>query len=268
MCGIFGLGFQNGCDMTSPTITRNFIQNLFDEAEMRGTDASGIAFTNNTEIAVLKSPQTASKFITTKEFHSACSKYLTNDAHGAISIIAHCRQKTKGTERDNNNNHPIVCSNVVGVHNGIINNDEDLFSRFIEFEGFDRAGLVDSEVIFRLIDYFTHKTKIDTLEAITKMSRVVKGSYACAMVDRYNPFLLWLFRRTDPISIFHYEECGLVVFASLSVFIKNALQEVGFDDILGEPTSISLAEDHGICINLFSNEMRRFELCRERYQVA
>jgi len=128
--------------------------------------------------------------------------------------------------------------------------------------------LVDSEVIFRLIDYFTHKTKIDTLEAITKMSRVVKGSYACAMVDRYNPFLLWLFRRTDPISIFHYEECGLVVFASLSVFIKNALQEVGFDDILGEPTSISLAEDHGICINLFSNEMRRFELCRERYQVA
>ena len=69
----------------------------------------------------------------------------------ATNALVHVRDYTKGHPRIVANNHPIRHGSVVGVHNGIIVNDEDIFAR----HGFARAEpdmTVDSEAIFALMD--------------------------------------------------------------------------------------------------------------------
>lgn len=263
MCGILGIGFQNGCTMTNPTLAKYILRELFHETEIRGFDATGVVFVDKEDIAVLKAPMRASDFVQTKEFSTANLEYFKlNRSSGTISVIGHCRAKTKGTPRDNNNNHPIVTKNIVGVHNGVITNDEELFDRYHGgySTSFGRRGKVDSEIIFRLIDYYANQQSRTTTDAIQRMSELVEGSYACAMVERQNPFLLWLFRKTGSLVVCHYNQCGIVVFASLESSIENTMQDVGFEEHLGKPNYITIPQHRGVCIDLFSNCMSYFKL--------
>lgn len=269
MCGIFGIGFQNGTTFMNPELARFMLRRLFFESEVRGYDATGVAFTNYKEINVLKAPMTAEKFVGTFEYNSANRKFFTlAGANSTISVLGHCRAKTKGTPKNNNNNHPIVAGSVVGVHNGVIDNDDEIFNRFRGYSNsFSRRGQVDSEVIFRLISYFSSQQSISISESIQRMSSFVKGSYACAMVERRNPFLLWLFRQSNPITLYHYTNCGVIIFASLSSIIQNAVEGMGLKKALGKANIIALPKNRGLCINLFSNKMTNIKLNEDVYSA-
>jgi glucosamine--fructose-6-phosphate aminotransferase (isomerizing) len=246
MCGILGISFQDGCTMTNAALAKHILRELLREAEGRGTDATGVAFIHKKEIAVIKAPMRASDFIKTREFGAANLKYFKlNKSDSVISVIGHCRSKTKGTPLDNNNNHPIVTKNIVGVHNGVISNDEELFAKFQGYsKEFGRRGKVDSEIIFRLIDYFANQMYRSTTGAIQEMSDRVKGSYACATVERQNPYLLWLFRRVAPLTVYHYDKCGVLIFTSLENSIKNVMKDIHFRDFLGNPRYIMIPQQH------------------------
>lgn len=262
MCGILGIAFQNGCEITDPTLVRYTLRELLRETEIRGTDATGVMYVNRREIVVLKAPMAAKDFMATREFSAANLEYLQLlGDKGAISVIGHCRAKTKGSPKDNNNNHPIVTRNIVGVHNGVLSNDEELFARFKAYSReFGRRGRVDSEIIFQLIDHFSTRQSKTTTKSIQSMSRLVEGSYACAMVERKNPFLLWLFRKTGPLTVCNYRKCGVIIFASLESSIKNTMNSVSFQEDFGEPSYVTVPQNQGLCINLFSNSMTRFKL--------
>ncbi len=265
MCGILGVCFQNGCTITDATEMRHLVQELLIETSLRGTDATGVAYVSRRKIAVLKNPMKARDFVRTKKFNEANRKYIRLDGDGGtISVIGHCRMKTKGEPENNNNNHPIVTNNIVGVHNGVISNDEQLFAKFKGYNAqFGRRGRVDSEIIFRLIEHFKYTQCWDMSKAIMHTARLLNGSFACALIDRSNPFLLWLFRRVNPISIFHYRDCGIVVFSSEPNFIENSVQGFNFKKLLGNPNKITIPAHHGVCINLHSNSRSIFELDEE-----
>lgn len=267
MCGILGIGFQNGCTMTNPTLAKYILRELLHETEIRGYDATGVAFVDKKNVVVVKAPMAASDFIITKGFIKANLEYLRlSKKDGTISIIGHCRAMTKGSPSDNNNNHPIVTGNIVGVHNGIIGNDDELFDKFFGYsKTFGRRGRVDSEIIFRLIDYYANQQSRTTTDAIQRMSGLVEGSYTCAMVERQNPYLLWLFRKTGPLTLYNYDQCGVIVFASLESSLKNAMGGVGFKEYLGEPRYITVPQYSGLCINLFSNTITSFKLEEKHY---
>jgi len=258
MCGILGIAFQNGCTFNNNEYARYLLRELLQEVEIRGLDATGVAFTNKNDIVVFKAPMAASDLIKTREFNAANRVHLdVNRPDGTISVIGHCRAPTKGSPRVNHNNHPIVTENIVGVHNGEIDNDDALFDKF---DFIKRIGRVDSEVIFQLIDYFANKQHTSTAGAIKQTSRLIRGSYACAMVERKNPYLLWLFRRLGPLVVYHYSKVGVIVFASGESYIGNATQGMGLEESLGEPELVTVSKYSGICINLFSNSIRRFKL--------
>jgi glucosamine 6-phosphate synthetase-like amidotransferase/phosphosugar isomerase protein len=168
----------------------------------RGRTASGLAYVSSDKIKVIKKNVAANSFIRLPEYISTedCC-ILTNPdnkniedskyKHKILSVLGHCRLKTKGTELFHLNNHPIIRDNVVGTHNGCICNDDDLFDKFKT--SFGRYGEVDSEIIFALIDHYSEDSPIHI--AIQRMSRIVSGSMACAMVHRNHPHVIWLFRR-------------------------------------------------------------------------
>jgi glucosamine 6-phosphate synthetase-like amidotransferase/phosphosugar isomerase protein len=103
---------------------------------------------------------------------------------GTTEALIHVRDYTKGHPRIEANNHPIRHGAVVGVHNGIIFNDDEL----MEKHGFDRAEpemTVDSEAIFALAE--AHEGRSAALEQL-------RGSMATAWIDERREGTLFLAR--------------------------------------------------------------------------
>jgi glucosamine 6-phosphate synthetase-like amidotransferase/phosphosugar isomerase protein len=103
---------------------------------------------------------------------------------GATETLVHVRDYTKGHPRIEANNHPIRHGAVVGVHNGIIFNDDEL----METHGFERAQpemTVDSEAIFALAE--AHEGHAEALEKL-------RGSMATAWIDERRPGTVFLAR--------------------------------------------------------------------------
>ena len=75
-------------------------------------------------------------------------------------------------------------SEVVGVHNGIIENYDELKQKLIN-HGYEFYSLTDTEVVIKLVDYYYKKYKIGPVDAINRMMVRVRGSYALALMFRY-----------------------------------------------------------------------------------
>jgi glucosamine 6-phosphate synthetase-like amidotransferase/phosphosugar isomerase protein len=137
MCGIAGysLSIESGVDRTLTA------QALFAAIADRGSDAVGYAYRSGEGPIVVHKQRTG-----VRDLLDAVA--IPDDASQAL---LHVRGYTKGHPSLAANNHPIRHGAVVGIHNGIIANDEEIFAR----HGYDRAepGMtVDSEAIFALVD--------------------------------------------------------------------------------------------------------------------
>jgi glucosamine 6-phosphate synthetase-like amidotransferase/phosphosugar isomerase protein len=264
MCAIFGVGFQFNTKIGGSTVARKIIRNLFVENMMRGRTASGIAYVRQDEITVLKDAVQGDKFIDSANYTDLETYRMVLADRVPLKdrpyfVMGHCRLKTKGTELDNKNNHPIVRDKVVGVHNGIISNDDALFTRYKNT--FDRKATVDSEIIFALIEYYAETHKIH--DAISRATQELCGGYGCTMVHTSQPHVLWFFRNHSPCDIFHYKEEGFIVWSSSSYFIEESLKEFNFK----KPEIIEFPARTGIAIDFYRNKIFRFEIntSGERY---
>jgi glucosamine 6-phosphate synthetase-like amidotransferase/phosphosugar isomerase protein len=114
-------------------------------SERGGPHATGVAVLREDGAHVIaKRPLPARRFID----HNAFFEALTRFDNKATAIIGHTRWRTRGTEKNNRNNHPIRAGQVIGTHNGTIYNADDLFRRLRLMRGAE----VDSELLFRLAD--------------------------------------------------------------------------------------------------------------------
>jgi glucosamine 6-phosphate synthetase-like amidotransferase/phosphosugar isomerase protein len=98
--------------------------------------------------------------------------------------LIHVRDYTKGHPTIEANNHPIRHGAVVGIHNGIIFNDEEILER----HGFERAQpemTVDSEAIFALAEH---------AHGCARALEELRGSMACAWLDERRPDVVFLAR--------------------------------------------------------------------------
>lgn len=139
------------------------------------------------------------------------------------AMIGHARQKTKGHEKFNANNHPIVANRIVGVHNGIIGNDDSLFDKYSK--RLFRKGEVDSEIIFRLIDLY-RRDQCDLVESVKRACHDIAGSYTCAFIDTEDPSYVTIFSNSayNNAHIYIYEESKMIVFASETYILDHALE--------------------------------------------
>ena len=261
MCSIFGIGFLNGHRVGKMNTVRLILDCLISEAQNRGRTSTGIAFTNPKEVAVIKEKIIGEKFIRLKEYEETCHRMMGQDAISGpkrlISIIGHCRAPTKGSATIRHNNHPIITDHVIGVHNGHINNDEELFAEFSHFaENWKRSGQVDSEIIFRLLDYYMYEKAEETKAAIKKVCQNIRGGYACAFMSSRYKYAIWLFRNHNPIDMVIFPEIGLVIFASSIQYIQDATKNL----VLGRQKRIVVPQNSGIGLDLYNNKKIPFEI--------
>jgi glucosamine 6-phosphate synthetase-like amidotransferase/phosphosugar isomerase protein len=163
MCGIAGysLDADSGVDRTLAA------QALLAGIAERGADAVGYAHRGaGPRVTIHKQRSGATALLEDVE--------LPRDATDAL---VHVRDYTKGHPTILANNHPIRHGSVVGIHNGIIVNDEEIFARYA-FERAEPEMTVDSEAIFALMD----ETQSDhaSLEEL-------RGAMAASWMDEREP---------------------------------------------------------------------------------
>jgi glucosamine 6-phosphate synthetase-like amidotransferase/phosphosugar isomerase protein len=162
MCGIAGYCLTAESDLDRTLAAQALLAGIAE----RGADAVGYAYRHGGETIVHKQRSGASALIDRIEIPSS-----------ATQVLLHVRDYTKGHPNIEANNHPVRHGAVVGIHNGIILNDEDIFAQ----HGFGReeAGMtVDSEAIFALAEQFGNKAR--ALEQL-------RGSLASAWMDERRP---------------------------------------------------------------------------------
>jgi glucosamine 6-phosphate synthetase-like amidotransferase/phosphosugar isomerase protein len=170
MCGIAGYSLS-----TSSRVERTLAaQALMAGIAERGADAVGYAHrVPGGDVEIHKQPSGASALL---------EEVVLPEA--ATETLVHVRDYTKGHPRIEANNHPIRHGAVVGVHNGIIFNDDEL----MESHGFERAEpemTVDSEAIFALAEADEgHSAALEQL----------RGSMATAWIDEPRPGTVFLAR--------------------------------------------------------------------------
>lgn len=263
MCGIFGMGFlKKNVDMV---VMSSVLKKLIELSRVRGTDATGLAFTTKNDISVLKHNVDASKFVKLKEYGCEISKFMAPTSPRLYSVLGHCRDQTKGSHTNPLNNHPIPVGDIVGVHNGIVTNDDTIFEKFSA--DISRLGEVDSEAMFSIINHYSESLKNDpdefapTTKAIIKATGTIKGSFACGVVDAASPHNLWIFRNNNPVVIMHFRKEGVVLFASTLPILRAAIENTDFED----PDEVILKTNQGVCMNLLSATYNVFEL--KEYRV-
>jgi hypothetical protein len=194
---------------------QNKFSNILIQAEVRGTDACGIAFiASKNRYFYAKAPKKASEFIQEKIYRDLIGE------HDPSILIGHNRQKTQGDEKNNMNNHPIVTKNGLAlIHNGIIHNDDELFKKY----ELHRDGEVDSEIIVRLIEHFIYADGKTTQEAIQLAFKEIRGSMAIALLNYKEPKTIYVVTRTNPLNLAYHIPTGTIFFASTEDILKDGL---------------------------------------------
>ena len=178
MCGIIGY-----IGKKQPV---NFLLEGLKKLEYRGYDSSGIAIKENENIQIIRSIGR----IKDLENKTKNTKLL----NGNIGI-AHTRWATHG-EPTEENAHPHQVGNVTLVHNGIIENAEELRENLIT-DGVKFKSETDTEVACAVINKYYKK---DPIAAITKALKELKGSYAFGIIFKDND-KLYAVRKDSPLII-------------------------------------------------------------------
>ena len=178
MCGIIGyIGEKNPVD-----ILINGLKSL----EYRGYDSAGIALKNNDEVEVIKS---IGKIVNLEE------KIKSMEVIPSKLGIAHTRWATHGKPSEKNA-HPHTVGKITLVHNGIIENAEELREK-LKKEGVTFNSETDTEVVAALINKYYEKNPV---EAIDKALKEVKGSYALGILFQNNDDL-YAVRKDSPLIV-------------------------------------------------------------------
>ncbi|MCW2960844.1 MAG: 99, gp99 [Thermoleophilia bacterium] len=170
MCGIAGFSFSEHCEIDPSLASRVLLSSVAE----RGADAAGCAYELDGQLVVEKQPGGASRFLED-----------VTVPHTARQLLLHVRDFTKGRPSLMANNHPIRHGDVVGVHNGKISNDEQIFTD-LGRQRFEPGMTVDSEAIFAALD------DADGDEALA-LERL-RGALACGWFDARRPGQVFLAR--------------------------------------------------------------------------
>ena len=193
MCGIVGF---TGHHQAAPILLEGL-----KKLEYRGYDSAGLAVRDGTNLAeVVKS---------TGKLRNLAEKTDNGNALKGDCGIGHTRWATHG-EPSQTNAHPHVSGNctgsgsgtvesdVVGVHNGIIENYVELKAKLLRHD-YSFYSETDTEVVVKLVDYYYKKYKIGPVDAITRTMVRVRGSYALALMFKDYPGEIFVARKDSPM---------------------------------------------------------------------
>ncbi|MEC5425834.1 glutamine--fructose-6-phosphate transaminase (isomerizing) [Virgibacillus sp. C22-A2] len=180
MCGIVGFIGQND--------SKEVLLNGLEKLEYRGYDSAGIAMLNENGMNHFK----------VKGRIAALRERVDNTVYATMGI-GHTRWATHGVPSEENAHpHQSASGRFTLVHNGVIENYQDLRKEYLSEVSF--VSETDTEVIVHLIEKLFEKYQ-DTAEAFRQAMGLLKGSYAIGMIDKEDQETLYVSKNKSPLLI-------------------------------------------------------------------
>ena len=206
MCGLFGM-FDYHHALTSRQKNK-LVTCLARESEVRGQDATGIAYFLGEHLHIYKRPLPARKM----RFHIPQEVHL---------VMGHTRAATQGSEKDWQNNHPFCGTTKEGqfafAHNGVLWNDQLLR----EQKKLPATNIrTDSYIAVQLLE---QENTLDHM-SLARMAEQVEGSFTFTVLNRDG---LYFVKGDSPLCIYH-SPTGSYFYASTEDILKKALKKAGF----------------------------------------
>ena len=185
MCGIVGyIGHRQAAPILLDGLSR---------LEYRGYDSAGLAVRDGEAEPVIIKAKGRLKILSEK----------TNDGMSLPGNcgIGHTRWATHG-EPSEGNAHPHCTDDrsLIGVHNGIIENYQELRDKLIR-KGYSFHSQTDTEVAIKTVDYYLNKYRQGPIDAIVRTMMRVRGSYALAFMFKEYPGEIFVARKDSPMII-------------------------------------------------------------------
>ncbi|ARN85449.1 glutamine--fructose-6-phosphate transaminase (isomerizing) [Candidatus Nucleicultrix amoebiphila] len=205
MCGIVGI-------ISSTSVVDRLVQGI-KRLEYRGYDSTGIATFSHGDLHVRRTP---GKIINLEK------RLETSPLKGMIGI-AHTRWATHGLPNETNA-HPHQSDTVALVHNGIIENHDELRRELMQ-QGVVFNSETDTEVIVHLITYYL-QSDTKPLQAVQKALQRLKGAYAIAVLFKDTPDLLIGARHGSPLAIGYGD--NEMFLGSDAIALSGLAQEISY----------------------------------------
>lgn len=203
MCGIVS---YTGHSQAAPILLDGL-----SKLEYRGYDSAGLA---------VRDGENKTKIVKAKGRLKALSE-KTDHGHALAGTcgIGHTRWATHG-EPSETNAHPHTSDdgNVVGVHNGIIENYQELKNKLLR-KDYEFYSSTDTEVAVKLIDYYYKKYEHTPVDAINHAMVRIRGSYALAIMFQDYPGEIYVARKDSPM-IIGVENGGCYVASDVPAILK------------------------------------------------
>ncbi|QYA45210.1 glutamine--fructose-6-phosphate transaminase (isomerizing) [Macrococcoides bohemicum] len=180
MCGIVGyIGTQDA---------KEILLKGLEKLEYRGYDSAGIAVRNGEDVRVYK-----------EKGRIAELRKAVDSTFESTTGIGHTRWATHGVpNRENSHPHQSESCRFTLVHNGVIENYEQLKEEFLS--GVTFKSDTDTEIIVQLVEHFS-KEGLDTEKAFTEVIKLLHGSYALGLLDSENPDVIYVAKNKSPLLV-------------------------------------------------------------------
>ncbi len=259
MCGIFSVVLDP--NKFNPDQIKQLVNTLHLLSESRGKESSGLAFVTNDTIEFYKGPIPANTLIKKNDFREWFDGYLnheTNKTNGAhrITIIGHSRLVTDGQKEHHDNNQPVIAGRMVGIHNGIVVNSNQLWK---ENPGLQRHFEVDTEVLFSLIRQYYDQD--NSLTAAFQMSyKAIKGTAnIIALFEDINV----LVAATNNGSLYSIQHENNYIFASERFILEELMKTGNFAESFANAPVKRVNPGEGIIVDINSGNSMPFSLTHE-----
>lgn len=237
MCGI--VGFTSNNINVAPILLDGL-----SKLEYRGYDSAGIA---------VRDGSSEPKIVKAK----GRLRLLSEKTNGGAAVpgtcgIGHTRWATHG-EPSETNAHPHCTDdgNVVGVHNGIIENYVELKEKLTR-KGYTFYSQTDTEVAIKMVDYYYKKYNMGPIDAIAKTMVRVRGSYALAVMFKEYPGEIYVARKDSPM-IIGVEEDETYVASDVPAVLKYTRQVY----YIGNLEMAKLSPGNAVFYNLDGDEIEK-----------
>lgn len=208
MCCLFGI-MDYGDSLTVRQRT-NVLSVLATSCEVRGTDATGIAYNTDSHLTIFKRPLAAHKMW----FR------LPKDAN---VIMGHTRMSTQGDKRFNYNNHPFWGkagkTSFALAHNGVLYNDTQLQKKYrLPKTNIETDSYVAVQMLERHADL--------SFASLATVAEELEGSFTLSLLDDSNS--VYFIKGNNPLCLYYWRERNLYIYASTEEILKTALSRIPY----------------------------------------
>ena len=213
MCGIVGyIGHDNA---------KELLLKGLEKLEYRGYDSAGVAVVNDKGNSVFKSKGRIAELRKVAD---------SDDTDGNVGI-GHTRWATHGVpNHENSHPHQSTSERFTLVHNGVIENYEELKNAYLKDVSF--ISETDTELIVQLLEYFSN-TGLATEAAFTKVVSLLEGSYALGLIDSEDKDKIYVAKNKSPLLIGVGDDFNVIASDAMAMLqVTNQYKEIHDHEIV------------------------------------